>query len=287
MEPTSKRLAAALEAVNRASSDRDDIRAAKVRGLMAGYDARWADSDWQAIGVEEEFVLPVVNPETGRASRTWMHAGKFDGIAAYKGKTCLVEHKTTSEDVSDPNSPYWRRLAIDSQVSGYVLANWQNGRKLDGTMYDVIRKPGIRPKQLDQKTRRAIASLGEYCGTRISEDLRQQIIDGGDTETAELYEIRLAADTLAQPGKYFQRRFVPRLDSELAEWANELWDVAKDIQNARRMGRFYRNSSACMNYGTPCEFLGVCSGHESIASDRWRKREAVHAELSERVGPVC
>src|SRR5690606_31271936 len=43
-------------------------------------------------------------------------------------------------------------------------------------------------------------------------------------------------------------------------------------------------SAACMQYGRPCEFLGLCSGSDDPDSDRWRKKPTIHAELGETAG---
>ncbi|MGI9507626.1 MAG: PD-(D/E)XK nuclease family protein [Geminicoccaceae bacterium] len=255
----------------------DHITAAKASGLMVGYDARWRDSGWRAISLEETVQLPIVNPQTGKTSRTWTQAGKFDGVATYGGRPFLLEHKTTTEDISNPDAPYWRRLAIDSQV--YFLQNWQHGRRLEGCLYDVIRKPTIRPKDIAKATLARIVSEGTYCGQKLPDHLRQAVANGQSRECPELYGIRLAADTLEKPDKYFARRNVPRLDNEVVEWAQELWDVARDIREASNRDAHYRNSHTCMQYGRPCEFLGICSGHDEPDSDRWKRRENVHIEL--------
>jgi hypothetical protein len=34
-----------------------------------------------------------------------------------------------------------------------------------------------------------------------------------------------------------------------------------------------------MSYGTPCKFLGICSGHDTPESDRWTRKQQVHNEL--------
>ena len=268
----------ALAAINGANAD--PIHAAKCRGLMHGYDARWKDAGWETLSVEEVFHLPVINPETGAASRTFTQAGKYDGIAEHSGRVCLIEHKTTSDDIADPASHYWKRLTIDSQVSAYVLANWQNGRKLDGTLYDVVKKPGIRPKAIPKADLKAIASFGTYFGTKVPPDVLNNIIVHGQTdECPALYGFRLASDCIENPNKYFQRRMVPRLDNEVSEYAQELWDVGKTILEARANNRHYRNSGACMQWGSPCEYLSICCGEDSVESDRWQKPENVHSEL--------
>lgn len=255
---------------------------AKVKGLMVGYDARWGGAEWTLDGPPEVTVhLPIVNVETGRTSRTFTQAGKYDGIAIGYGKHVLLEHKScsSSEDIADPNAPYWRRLAIDSQVSTYMLQSIQEGRPLDGCLFDVIRKPGIRPKKLTKADVAEISAKGSYCGFQVAQEEYEAVLNGQGEETPYLYFVRLAAETLAEPEKYFQRRMIPRLDSDVAEYAGELWAMADEIRLARVSGRHYRNSAACLEWGRPCEFLGICSGHDAPESDNWTRAEHVHGEL--------
>lgn len=263
-----------------APDEESQLIAAKVRGLVIGYDHRWRDAGWVTESTEEVFILPVINPETGAKSRTFAQAGKFDGIVTRDSRKYLLEHKTTSEDVADPNSPYWRRLTIDSQVSSYVLAKWQQGDKLDGTLYDVIKKPGIRPKEIAKADLQHILTSRSYFGFEVPEPIQNRLINTvKPRECGELYAMRLASECIENPDKYFQRRVVPRLDSDIAEYAQELWDVSQSVIESRRRNAHYRNSGACMEYNTPCRFLGICSGFDSPDSDRWRKAESVHDEL--------
>lgn len=300
-------LQAALAAVAEATleaSERELVLASKVRGLMVGYDARWhpepGEERWVPIELERETVLPLVNPGTGRTSRTWRHGGKRDGIIQGFGQTVLLEHKTTSSNIKDPNDSYWRRLMIDSQVSHYSLEAWQEGRKLDGTLYDVVKKPGIRPKKLSKRAIKEIVMEGTYEGVDLEEalgedeadELRARISASEITrETPDLYALRLAVDTIDRPDYYFQRRRVPRMDEDLMEYAEELWEVGEAIRKIRVVDRnnpdrnpWYRNPDACFTYGRPCTFLPLCAGYDTTKSDRWRERDQVHPELEELEG---
>lgn len=265
-------LQAAIAAID--ASDSDELSKAKCRALMVGYDNRWGTAGYVTTAAEQPYSLPVINPDTGAHSKSFIQVGKIDALATYDGRNYAVEHKTTSDDISDPNATYWRRLAIDSQVSKYALANWQAGNKVDGTLYDVVRKPTIRPKKLEKKERVSITSLGTYWHGKVSQETQQHIVDGLDRENAELYGLRLTADTLEDPTKYFGRRIVPRLDGEILEWAADLWDISQDLLATRRRNRWPKTSAACMSYGSPCEFLGICSGYDSPDSDRWQKRQS-------------
>ena len=266
-------LSAAIESINQSSSEQNEkqlLIAAKCRALMSGYDAKWRDAEWETLATEQQFQLPVINPDTGATSRTWTHAGKKDGIIRYvpSRRKYLLEHKTTSDDIADPGSSYWRRLTIDSQVSGYMLAEWQNENKLDGTLYDVIRKPATRPKQITKALQKVMIQQGTYLGEEVPKEFRLF-----ENENIELYEIRLTQEILLNPCKYYQRRTIPRLDDEIVEYATELWHIGKDILSARNNDHHYRNSDACMTWGSPCEYLSICSGHDSPESDNWQKRE--------------
>lgn len=269
---------AAIEAYQ-AAGECDPLAAWKVRALITGYHDHWKRSQFNVLAVEETFQLPIINPQTGRSSRTYTQGGRFDLMVDFDARTWMVEHKSTSEDIGDPGSSYWRRLAIDSQVSMYALANWQSGRKLDGTIYDVIRKPTIRPKQVTKADQKKLIEAKIYCDFAVDDhDIAEA--DGNQfSETPKLFFLRLLRDTLDNPTKYFQRRPVPRVDNEILEWAGELWQVAQDIRQTELTGTHYRNSGACMNWGRPCEYLPICSGHDTPDSDRWRKRESAHPEI--------
>lgn len=256
---------------------------AKCRGLLRGYDARWRNAGWQTNAVETVVTSDFWNPTTGRKSRTFTVAGKLDAVATHSGKTYVIDHKTTSSDISDPNGSYWRQLVVEGQPSHYMLLEWLNGRKPDGAVWDVTRKPGISPKKLDKATRQSVIANGTYCGEQVSIEDRQALGNGEERESFEMYEMRLTAETLEQPDRYFQRRNVPRLDSELHEYAAEIWDIGQEILTARRTERHYRNSGACMLYGSPCQFLGICSGYDTPDSDKWKKKPDVHPELNGEV----
>jgi len=274
---------AAYDAIDAAKPDA--ITRAKCRALITGYDARYKDAGLTCESAEEWFRLPVVNPATGCSSRTFTQLGCYDGIVSHAGRRFLLEHKTTSEQIADPNAVYWRTRTIDQQVSMYALANWQSGEKIDGTIYDVIKKPTIRPKSIPKGspkadrlaawgTQQEIVRFGTYCGFDVPVD------ESRTTETPDLYEMRLTADTLERPAVYFQRRIIPRLDSDILEWANELWDVGQDILAARNNERWYRNSGACSLYGAPCEYLSLCSGHDDTDSDNWESKVSSKNTLS-------
>lgn len=253
--------------------------AAKVRGLMRGYDARWRDAGYVPISVEQTITADLINIATEKKSRSYMLAGKLDVVAEYQGRRVLIDHKTTSNDIADPNAPYWRQLVIEGQASHYYLLEWLNGRKIDTAVWDCLKKPSIRPKKLTKAERASVVASRQYFGNELPID-ELEWLQVDETESLLMYEHRLAHDcTVERPEYYFQRRGVPRMDSELHEYATELWAHSQDMLHANRTNYHPRNSGACFTYGTACQFLGVCSGHDTIDSDKWERLEQVHAEL--------
>jgi hypothetical protein len=256
---------------------------------MRGYHARWQHEPERAIAVEEEFRVKIYNFQSKRTStsRTFDMAGKVDVLCERHGQTFVMDHKTTSDDIADPDSTYWRQLAIEGQANLYLLAQHLQGIRVDGAIWDAIKKPGIRPKKLAKKDQAAALAFHKYCGFDISAVTENHIITHGD-ENGELYEHRVARLTLDEPEKYFQRRPLIRLQEELIDYANELWALSQEVITTRRLSRFdsippVRNCGACMQYGRACEYLGICSGHDSPDSPKWQRRESVHSEL-ETVG---
>lgn len=276
-------LQSALVAIDKACPDYSDERgrlvATKCAALMRGYDARWKNAGYVPLSVEDMLVSPLYNPSTQRKSRRFSIAGKRDLVCMEGGRRVLFDHKTTSDSIEDPDGTFWRQLAIEGQVDHYLLLSLLLGERFDFAVWDVIKKPTISPKKLTKKERASIAAFGEYCGLPVS-GIGQQWVVNSDRETHELYGLRLADDCInVRPSWYFQRRTVSRMDFEILEYAEELWSHQQDIGETRRNERWVRNPGACMMYGSPCRYLGICSNADTPDSDHWTRRENVHEEL--------
>jgi PD-(D/E)XK nuclease superfamily len=74
-----------------------DFEAAKAEAMMRGYDCRWRDEPLEVLAVEKEFSTPLLNPETGSASRTFLRAGKLDAV--------VRRHDRGVEDAASTNEP--------------------------------------------------------------------------------------------------------------------------------------------------------------------------------------
>src|SRR6185503_19278503 len=264
----------------------DPYEAAKLRVLLRGYDARWGSELHEVVGVEQEFRAPLINPETGAASRTFALAGKLDVLLARR----FVEHKTTSEDIG-PGSIYWRRLTLDSQVSTYYAGAKSLGHEVDGCIYDVIRKPALRPSQVPLKDEHGFKIVLDAQGQRVRTKDGKKWRETGDTalgyelqtrpETPAEYELRLAEDVCANPDRYYQRGEVVRLEADEREAAQDTWQISRALREDELAERYPRNPDSCMRYGRVCAYFDVCTGVASLDDrSRFERVDNVHPELS-------
>lgn len=234
----------------------DPYRDMTLKALYEGYLDRWEREDderFEKVAAEVYFEAPLMNPETGGISKTWVLAGKIDAIAREKatGKLYIIEHKTTSQDIG-PGSDYWRRLAIDGQVSGYYVGAQANGYEVENCLYDVIRKPTIKPYKATPEDKRKYNKDGSLSKTCREFD-----------ETPEEWYHRLELDIIQRPDYYYARVEVARSADDLTDYLFDMWAVGREIADAQRLGRFSRNPQNCQSYGK-CEFFDVCSGCADI-----------------------
>ncbi len=255
----------------------DPILMGKACEIMAGYIRHaWPDRlDYEVLAVEYPVTFPLLNPETMQSSRTYEMGAILDLVLRRKatGEIILVEHKTTGSDFSDDASGYWNRLAMDSQLSLYVIACEAQGWKVDRIIYDVIARPQLRQKlATPEEARRYRKSDGAL-------DARQRDAD----ESLEEFCLRLREDIDARPERYYARREIARVESEIRDGMLDTWEEAKAMRQAELSGRHPRNPDACHMYGTTCDFYDICAyGVDPSGSSLYVKRDR-SADL-ERVG---
>jgi hypothetical protein len=268
------------------ASTEDPYEAAKLRVLMLGYDARWAGESHDVVAVEQEFRAPLVNPETGAASRTFVLGGKIDGLL----RRGFVEHKTTSQEIG-VGSRYWRRLTLDPQISTYYAGAKALGHEVDYCVYDVIRKPALRPSQIPLTDEDGIKIVLDLDGNRVRTKDGKKWRQTGDAElgyvlqtrpeTPEEYEARLTEEVAANPERYYQRCQLVRLEADERDAQFDAWQLTRAMREAEIAGRHPRNPDSCERYGRMCSYFDVCSGTASLEDkSRFEQVEHVHQELS-------
>lgn len=238
-----------------------------VARLLSGYFWRWTTDPIEVIASEQVFELPLLNPETGKPSTTRSIAGKIDGIIKLDDGRLAVKETKTTGDAIDPDSDFWKRLRIDQQISMYMLATRRLGHAVQTVYYDVIHKPDIAPKLIPTLDADGFKIVLDATGARVfnknNKPRESASKDDGwvlqqKRETPEQFGERLTADIAARPDTYYARREIPRLDSDLAEFEQELWDQHQILASCEKSERFPRNTAACLTMGR-CEFWSICT----------------------------
>lgn len=270
---------AAAEAAYPQHEGDDPYAAALLRALLTAYDARW--SAWAltvtVLGVEVPFTSVLRHPTLDMSARTWRVAGKIDVLVRLEdGRVAIIEHKTTSQDAG-AGSDYRRKLTLDPQVSTYFDGAEALGHEADLCLYDVLRKPSIKPLLAtppDKQRRKADGTL--YANQRERD------------ETPAEYERRLIDALAAEPDKYLLHAEIVRSDAEREAHRFALWHAVRSIEESRaalaRAGGDVRavpqHAHACLAYGTPCAYLPVCEGTARIDdATLYARLTSPHVEL--------
>ena len=261
--------------------------------LACGYQWRWADDRMEHVVSEQSFCLPLLTPATGRPTPNCQLAGVIDGIERLEdGRLACREAKLFGEDLG-PDAPFWRRLRIDHQLSIYLIAARQLGHEVATVLYDVTRKPTIAPTSvpildddgmkvvLDQNGMRVFTKQNK---PRQTGDVKQGWVLQSRPMTTEEWGDKLTGDIVHRPDYYYARAEVARLDSELDECRQELWEVQQAIREAQRAGRWYRtcNRNTC----SFCAYFDLCTcGYNPKIDplpDGFEVVQDVHPELGDR-----
>ena len=265
----------AFEAALGSAQDISEFDAATLSALLAAYYEHYGDKEtiFADMKPEVSFRFPM------ERSLTFDVAGKVDGVGhTPDGRVAIIEHKTTGEDIG-ADSDYWQRLLFNAQLCQYVDGIRRIQPDVDLVIYDVIRKPAIKPLS-------AVPVLDEAClkqvvdadGNRVykknGEPKQTADKEKGETllaepESAEQYRSRLYFDAVFRPDFYFQRREVPVLQDNIAAFLEQRIVLGKMIlafrQNEKRVpdpsDAWPRNCNgfACRN----CEYASFClqNGH--------------------------
>lgn len=249
-----------------------EVECETVCALLRGYAWRWTNEPLEVIATENGFCVEIINPETKAAARNFHNSGKIDKIVRLPdGRLAIMEHKTTAGDIN-PQADYWRRLRLDTQISNYFIGAPAILEKLGvmedvaTVLYDVIRKPGIAPRQiaeLDEQGRKIVLDAeGNRPLKKDGEPYQSANAEKGWTlqtrvETAHEFGARLITDIYERPDFYYQRMEIARLASDLVEFEGELWDIQKTIREAQKHDRFPRNTAACLA-PFKCPYFDLC-----------------------------
>jgi hypothetical protein len=220
-----ERLDCALHAMREhATPETDAYELARAEAMLEGYDARWSGERYEVLGVEVEFRAPLVNPESGARSRTFDRAGKEDVIVRdVDGREFIIEHKSAGEDIG-PGSSFWARLRMGGQAAGYIRGAEALGYRPEGVIYDVARKPDLRPFKATPVSDRKYTKPTVDKKTGIVLDRGRLYANQRETdETVDEYRDRVRAAIAEDPDRYYQRGLVVRLEAQMTEADAERW----------------------------------------------------------------
>lgn len=239
---------------------------AKLYGLFGGYCERYAGDADEIESMEPEIEF---GPDPIEGSRTFCGAGKIDGFAKLKdGRTALVEHKTTGEDISD-GADYWLRLSFNPQLYKYFIALQERGKTPDCVIYDVIRKPTIKPGK-EETPQEFAARLLEDCT--------------GEPEQAVTKEGRLRFTPTGAPmmkrrggAFYYRRMFVVITTAMVEEYKAQMRSVCHILTYIKGEARKFAakgmdpasawprncNGFVCDN----CGYRAICHGRVAVDAE--------------------
>lgn len=297
--------------------DEWEVERIKILYSISGYywHYGWED-DFETIGVEVWFDLPIVDPATGKNLPKARIVGKVDRLARHKpsGLVYVFERKSTSKNLSD--STYWSRLATDDQITTYLncLRTMQSQGQLEkygikttdpliqGTFYDVWSKPGTNPKALTQGDSKAFVESGEYCGQKFNVDeaytsvivngVIQEVTLGKKAgafsifETPEMYGARLLQDISQSPETYFAQREIARTDQQLVRYQQDLANLVKLIRYVEENNLWFEHDRMCES-PYRCDFLSVHNmsgcllGPDEILEGFRRKQDGATSNASQ------
>lgn len=261
---------------------------------MSAYQWYYNNDNYEVIATELKFDLPVVNPKTGRKLPNCRLVGKIDKLVRNSnGIPMIMEHKTTSNSLNS-DSTFWGNLRLNTQISMYIYAAQQlqlagdleiYGIKADDPLirecvFDVLRKPTISPKFINQKDSKAFMETGEYFGQKFEYDaviIKGELTVDGESaiikidttknepdpskfqiqETPEMYGMRLLVDMGERPEFYFGRQEISRTIQETLKFQMQIYNVYQGYKFMCRTKSFVMNEDQCeATYA--CECIPIC-----------------------------
>lgn len=287
---TEAHLAVALSALPHDASAYD---AARLRAMVMAYAAMWNRVRCIVRHVELPFQIPLNHPVTGAAHELFERAGKIDLVIGFPNGDRLVEHKSSAADVGE-GSAYRQRLILDEQLSHYESVLEAMGSRVTGIVYDVLKKPALKPLLATPEERRYMKQRKPAKPKKPTKknpnpappppppppELRKGV--RLEDESMPAFEARLIEKILAAPQDYVFQIGVARLREQKAEWLRQVWSQAELMRFALENEHTPRNSRSCHNvYGSHCDYLDVCEGTARLEDpSRFERLTDVHPELA-------
>jgi len=271
-----RNLEAVLDHIDRTYPNRDQVADQKrdwhlAVAMMKGYASCYPTEEFEVVSLETTFDGKIINPATGASSRTFVLAGRVDGIVRIGDEHYLLEHKTASQVDAD----YLERLWTDFQIVLYSRYVEQAlGVRIAGVLYNILVKvrlqQGRGETEAEYEARRAALIAKSKTGKTSA---KRKLPESDDT-----FQERLAAK-YAEPGM-FHREMLYISRDRFETLQSELWELTQAFLDARRRGVFYQNTAFCFHYRRPCAYFPLCrSGGSPNVIDNIYRKVPPHEEL--------
>jgi hypothetical protein len=247
-------LASVLDLIDRACAGRVSDEGVRrdwhlARAMMTGYAARYPAEEFSVVALERTFEGPIVNPATGAASRSFVLAGKVDGIVRIGGEHYILEHKTAAAIDAD----YLERLWTDFQIAIYShYAEQSLGIPIIGVIYNVLGKARLQQGKGESEEEYQARRAELLAKSKTGKSTAKRKLPESDDE----FQARLA-EKYADPAMFHREMlYLSRDRFEILQ--AELWELTQAFLDARRRGVFYQNTGFCFNYHRPCAYFPIC-----------------------------
>lgn len=215
--------------------------------MVKAYIATYPTEAWRVIGLEVPFVGEIINPDTGRSSRSFILGGKVDGVVHIEGEGYFIlEHKTTSR----LDAGYLDKLWTDMQIQLYASYIRPNDEPIAGVIYNILEKPALKMKmgETDAEFQARLAEM------KMPNRAKQQ-----QAETDLEFQDRLTG--WFEYESRFHREVIYFTPNDLRELRANLWEMTQQYLEAARgddAAGFYRNTSQCYQYNRACDYVQLC-----------------------------
>jgi len=269
-------------------------RAIILYGLFA-YHNVYKDQPYEIIAEEIPFRIPLIDPTTRKPIENVVIDGKVDKLVRNleTGAVAILEHKSTSSKV-DAGSDYWSSLRLDTQTTLYVYAAQR--MQADGLLvpygikptdtpicdivYDVWRKPAIKPKSLSANDTLDFLVNEKYMGRtfdvscEMDEDdvVTSVTVDGEEvpvsctkcktkkpviSETEDMFGCRVFDTMISSPNEWLNRKPLTRSSDDIAKFEFELYSMAMHVKFMKENDAWYHNEKSC-EARAKCEYCHLC-----------------------------
>jgi hypothetical protein len=232
--------------------------------MMKGYAACYASEEFDVVALEKTFEGSIVNPATGASSRSFVLAGKVDGVVRIGDEHFLIEHKTASQVDAD----YLERLWTDFQIVLYSRYVEQTlGIRIAGVLYNILVKARLQQGRGETEAEFEARRADLIAKSKTGKSSAKRRLPENDDEFQE----RLAAK-YTEPGM-FHREMLYLSRDRFETLQSELWELTQAFLDARRRGVFYQNTAFCFHYRWSCTYFPLCraDGSTNVIENFYRK----------------